>query len=234
MADGVQLWGSSDQNIGGNGGDKSRGLTNTTIPQVSVKGNEKIVADTVQDSSVTQIGKGADSPSEICGSDSRVVSTKETLVVNEEVAPQQLDHSATCVKVECGPNVQHQSTSPPDLALPPPTSHPRRSLALSSSSLRRQPPHLTISVAADFLSPQIHLSSRHLSPQIHLAISVAPRHLCCSRFSLAADSSVISPRRHLSPQIFSRRRFTSPSLLLLALCHRSPQIHGSLRVHCRK
>ncbi|KAL5737899.1 hypothetical protein ACOSP7_030660 [Xanthoceras sorbifolium] len=134
MADGVQLWGSSDQNIGGNGGDKSRGLTNTTIPQVSVKGNEKIVADTVQDSSVTQIGKGADSPSEICGSDSRVVSTKETLVVNEEVAPQQLvdreismdldpgcigfkyhqvdlglllqDHSATCVKVECGPNVQ--------------------------------------------------------------------------------------------------------------------------------
>ncbi|KAL5768162.1 hypothetical protein ACOSQ2_014945 [Xanthoceras sorbifolium] len=113
----------------------------------------------------------------------------------------------------------HQSTSPPDLALPPPTSHPRRSLALSSSSLRRQPPHLTISVAADFLSPQIHLSSRHLSPQIHLAISVAAdflspqihlssRHdaICHRRYSLAADSP-----HHLccsSPSVIAVRRFT--------------------------
>ncbi|KAL5752854.1 hypothetical protein ACOSP7_023044 [Xanthoceras sorbifolium] len=103
--DGIQLQGRSDRNSGGNGGDKSCGLNDTTISHVSAKGNEKIGADTVQDSSVEKIDKDADFPpgfqrlkiaenggiasrpdititpnimlafSEICGSDSRSVST---------------------------------------------------------------------------------------------------------------------------------------------------------------
>ncbi|KAL5733356.1 hypothetical protein ACOSQ2_033048 [Xanthoceras sorbifolium] len=53
--------------------------------------------------------------------------------------------------------------------------------------------HLAISVAADFLSPQIHLSSRHDA-------------ICHRRYSLAADSP-----HHLccsSPSVIAVRRFT--------------------------
>ncbi|KAL5821574.1 hypothetical protein ACOSQ3_023456 [Xanthoceras sorbifolium] len=62
--DGIQLQGRSDRNSGGNGGDKSCGLNDTTISHVSAKGNEKIGADTVQDSSVEKIDKDADFPPE--------------------------------------------------------------------------------------------------------------------------------------------------------------------------
>ncbi|KAL5798980.1 hypothetical protein ACOSQ2_003800 [Xanthoceras sorbifolium] len=119
----------------------------------------------------------------------------------------------------------HQSTSPPDLALPPPTSHPRRSLALSSSSLRRQPPHLTISVAADFLSPQIHLSSRHLLPQIHLAISVAPRHLS-PHLSISVAADFLSPQIHLSSRhdAICHRRYSLAADSPHHLCCSSPSV----------
>ncbi|KAL5745602.1 hypothetical protein ACOSP7_026748 [Xanthoceras sorbifolium] len=86
MADGVYMQGSYDRNIGDNGGDMARVLNDMAVQHILVKGLKK--AENVRTSSRPDFSKLTPIKlavnSEICGSDPRVVPTKDTLVFSEE------------------------------------------------------------------------------------------------------------------------------------------------------